>query len=151
MDQSWTLPRDGGLGVNLPASGNSYNGQEQLESLLVLPNRGSDLSEEFRKGGMVYSEEAHGRSLLHLSTGSDNEVGHLPLLHGLGANMPDCTEADLQNAFLVVITTDKHPVLNYLVMPKAGDDATPEEKWKFSLEESPEWALALDGLEPLTN
>lgn len=125
-------------------AGAHYEGETKVESLLILENRGINLVGEFKRGGMVYSEEEYGKTLLDLHWSQDGESRelHTPFIDGIRGNTTATKKSKLKNAYLVIIACDAHPTLKFLREDtSSGSYAIP---WRFTMQESPEWALVRD-------
>lgn len=140
---SWTDIEEGmHRTVDLVQSGlgSRYDGRQETEAFVVVQNRGINLVEEFQKGGLVYSREEHGKSIVQnfpdLLTGG----AHYLNVHSIRTEMSQSLAGDLRNAYLVVFASETHKMLSFDVEEKDSDDviSTPH---RFTLEESPEWAL----------
>lgn len=111
-----------------------------LESIVVLRKPGTDLEEEFKWGGMVYSSEKYGESLLRNDTLGGEKV-YTPLLDSICTKMPKNSEGeDLTNAYLLVVASHTYPMLRYGVL-NCDIGSLNSSVWRFNLEETPESAL----------
>lgn len=144
----YTFGENGRHTVRQLGATNSYDCRSQLESILVVKNRGIDLVEEFKQGGMVFSCERYGPTLVNYFHEEDDEV-YTPFLHGISHDMWCTDESDLENAYLLIIATDAHPLLRFDVENATADIfGSP---LRITLTESPDWALETDGEPPVVS
>lgn len=131
-------------------AGSCYVNSSQLESIIVVSNSGTDLLAEFKRGGMVYTEEKYGESVLDREYSADGETReHIPLIHGMKTGLENCDVAVLYNAYLLIVATNSHPALSFCWETQDSDHfgSIP---WTIKLEELPAWALDRDGEAPVT-
>lgn len=122
-----------------------YDGRKNIEQFGLLPRGETDFIAEFQGGNMLYSPERLGKSLI-AETGDGPSVDML--MHGWHVQVANLTDADFQNAYLLVIEGKLLPFCRYCSEHLDRNDME-SVVWRFDLEESPEWALESNGQPPL--
>lgn len=150
---SWSseLDGDGYAAVTLVQldAGCCYDGRANIERVVVVRRHETDFAAEFKSGKhMVYSPEEHGDAFLGNVEREENVLRPYLLIHGMTVYLPNLTDEDFEGACLLVVENESLPLCEY-DWELADRDDVRSVVWRFSLEESPEWALQSDGEPPL--